>query len=96
LTEDVQGRRWLTGLVPDGNPVVRLELHDDQEQVVPTVQGVVVVKELECVRAIAFLDVAGSRSDKRIDAVRPAAIPEPAARQRLRGPIPEARVEGDG
>jgi len=60
LTEDLQGRRWLTGLVPDGNPVVCLELHDGEEHVVPTVQGVVVVKELERVQAIAFQDAAGS------------------------------------
>jgi hypothetical protein len=59
LTEDLQGRRWLTGLVPDGNAVVRLELNDDEEQVVSTVQGVVLVKDLERVRAVAFMDVSG-------------------------------------
>lgn len=59
LAEDLEGRRWLVGLVPDSNQVVELELRDGASKTVRTVEGVVVVRELDGIRAVRFRDAVG-------------------------------------
>jgi hypothetical protein len=61
LTEDLQGRRWLVGLVPDSNQVVELELElrDGATKTVGTVEGVVVIRELDRLLAVRFRDAVG-------------------------------------
>jgi hypothetical protein len=60
LSEDLEGRRRFCGLVPDGNAVVGLHLRDGRRLTVPVVEGVVIVREIERITAIEFLDAAGS------------------------------------
>jgi hypothetical protein len=59
LSEDLEGRRSLCGLVADGNPVVGLDLRDGGRLTVPVVEGVVIATEIERINAIEFLDAAG-------------------------------------
>ncbi len=60
LSEDPGGNRWLVGLVPDGNDQVTLVLRDGSKQSLETVEGVVVITQLEPVHAIEFRDFAGA------------------------------------
>ena len=55
--------RWraLCGLVPDGNSSVRLQLRAGGTRSLPTVEGGVVVDEIEPISAIGFVDAFGSQ-----------------------------------
>jgi hypothetical protein len=59
LNEDLGGRRSLYGLVPDGNPVVGLNLRDGGPLTVPVVEGVVIIRDIERINTIEFLDATG-------------------------------------
>jgi hypothetical protein len=59
LNEDLGGRRSLYGLVPDGNPVVGLNLRDGGHLTVPVVEGVVIIRDIERINTIEFLDATG-------------------------------------
>jgi hypothetical protein len=60
LMENPEGRRSLCGLVPDGNPCVQLELRAGGIRSLTTVEGGVLIDEIEPVSAIGFLDASGS------------------------------------
>ena len=57
--EDLEGDRWLVGLVPDSNRVVQLELRDGVSKTVRTVEGVVVIRELDRIVSIRFQNAVG-------------------------------------
>ena len=59
LAEDLEGHRWLVALVPDSNQVVELELRNGVIKTVPTVEGVVVIRELDRIRTIRFRNAVG-------------------------------------
>ena len=59
LNEDLEGRRSLYGLVPDGNPVVGLDLRDGGHLTAPVVEGVVIIRDIERINTIEFLDATG-------------------------------------
>jgi len=59
MAEDLEGRRWLVGLVPDSNEVVELEWRGDASKTVRTVEGVVVIRELDRILAVRFRDAVG-------------------------------------
>jgi hypothetical protein len=59
MAEDLEGRRWLVGVVPDSNQVVELELRDGASKTVRTVEGVVVIRELDRILAVRFRDAVG-------------------------------------
>ena len=59
VLESPDGRRALCGLVPDGSSSVRLQLHAGGTRWLPTVDGAVVVDEIEPIRAIGFVDALG-------------------------------------
>jgi hypothetical protein len=59
LAEDLESDRWLVGLVPDSNRVVELELRDGASKTVHTVEGVVVIRELDRILSIRFRDAVG-------------------------------------
>jgi hypothetical protein len=60
LMESLEGRRSLCGLVPDGNTCVRLQLRAGGTRSLPTVEGGVVIDEIELIRAVDFFDAFGS------------------------------------
>jgi len=59
MAEDLEGRRWLVGLVPDSNEVVEWEWRGDASKTVRTVEGVVVIRELDRILAVRFRDAVG-------------------------------------
>jgi hypothetical protein len=63
LTESLDRRRALCGLVPDGNARVRLQLRAGGTQSLPTVEGAVLVTEIERISAVGFLDAFGSQQE---------------------------------
>jgi len=56
VLESLDGRRAVCGLVPDGNSCVRLQLRAGGTHSLPTVEGGVVVDEIELISAIGFAD----------------------------------------
>jgi hypothetical protein len=61
VLESPDGRRALCGLVPDGNSSVRLQLRAGGTRCLLTVEGGVVVDDIELISAIGFVDAVGSR-----------------------------------
>jgi hypothetical protein len=57
LAESLEGRRWLVGLLSDSNLVVELEFRDGPVKPVPTVEEIVVIRDLDQVMAVQFRDV---------------------------------------
>ena len=61
VLESLDGRRAVCGLVPDGNSCVRLQLRAGGTHSLPTVEGGVVVDEIELISAIGFADAFGAQ-----------------------------------
>jgi len=64
VLESPDRRRALCGLVPDGNSAVRLQLRGGGTDCLPTVQGGVVVDDIESISAIGFVDAVGSQQQQ--------------------------------
>ncbi len=66
LTEDLEGHRWLAGLVPDSNEVVELEFRDGANRTVRAVEGVVVIEELDRLLAVQFRSAVGDLQRQQV------------------------------
>lgn len=64
VLESPDGRRALCGLVPDGNSSVRLQLRAGGTRRLSTVQGGVVVDDIEPISAIGFVHALGSQQQQ--------------------------------